>query len=108
MGQQAISVASLGGQLGVTFLPIIVILLLGNIGWRHVWLLACFTILIFFLPLLFLSLHNQSIRSDNFSYSIKNIKSQKNTCQRTVNLPWTHMVTLSQDELDPREKMISA
>jgi len=67
---KAISFASLGGQVGVMFLPIIVIKLLNIMDWRHVWLVAGLTILIFFIPLLFLSLQKQSSRHARFKESI--------------------------------------
>ena len=63
---KAISFASFGSPVGVMFLPIIVIKLLDIMGWRHVWLVASLTILIFFIPLLFLSLQKQSNRHAKF------------------------------------------
>ena len=64
---KAIAVATFGGQLGVTLLPIITVTLISLLGWQYIWLGASFSILIFFLPLLFLVLHNQKIRYYNFS-----------------------------------------
>ena len=45
----------IGGMIGVMVLPLISCVNLTKIiGWRHVWLVASLSILIFFLPLLFL------------------------------------------------------
>ena len=50
---KAISVATLGGMIGVMILPLIVVYLIKIIGWQHVWLVSSLSILIFFLPFLF-------------------------------------------------------
>ena len=63
---KALSISTLGGMIGVMILPIIVVKLTYLIGWRQVWLASSFSILIFFLPLLFLTLHNQTLRNSNF------------------------------------------
>ena len=63
---KAISFATFGGQLGVMFLPFIVVMLLNIMNWRHVWLIGSFSILIIFIPLLFLSLQDQTNRDLNF------------------------------------------
>ncbi len=81
---KAISFATFGGQIGIMFLPIIVVKFIDIIGWRHVWLGASFSILIFFLPFLFLALHNQTIRHDNFSESIKDKNINKKWKTRDV------------------------
>ena len=75
---KAISFASFGGQVGVMFLPIIVIKLLGIMDWRHVWLVAGLTILVFFIPLLLLSLQKQSARHARFKESIVKTNFNKN------------------------------
>ena len=67
---KAISFASFGGQAGVMFLPIVVIRLLDIMDWRHVWLVAGLIILVFFIPLLFVSLQKQSSRHAKFKESI--------------------------------------
>ena len=63
---KALSVATLGGMIGVMILPMIVVKLAGNLEWKHIWLAGSFSILLIFLPILFLSLQNQSIRHSNF------------------------------------------
>ena len=66
---KAISVATFGGQIGVMFLPFIAVTLLNVLDWRHVWLASSFTILLIFVPLLFLALQNQNTRQSNFQES---------------------------------------
>jgi MFS family permease len=63
---KAISFGSFGGQIGVMFLPLIVVMLLKVMDWNHVWLVVSFSIIIIFIPLLFLSLRNQTNRHLNF------------------------------------------
>ena len=63
---KAISFATFGGQIGVMFLPIIAVALLKVIDWRYVWLVGSFSIMIIFIPFLFLSLQNQTRRHLNF------------------------------------------
>jgi len=81
---KAISVATFGGQLGVTLLPIILVNLTNMIGWKNVWLGASLSILIFLLPLLLLALQNQNTRHQNFSESKKDIESNKKWKTREV------------------------
>ena len=81
---KAISVATFGGQIGVTLLPLIVVKLIGIVGWQHVWLGASFTILIFFIPLLFVALQNQNIRHHNFSQSKNDIETNRTWKTREV------------------------
>ena len=66
---KAISIATLGGMSGVMFLPIIVINLMHTYTINQVWLMAAITI-IFFMPLLFITLSNQSSRHINFKKKI--------------------------------------
>ncbi len=66
---KAISIATLGGMSGVMFLPIIVINLTHTYTINQVWLMASFTI-VFFIPLLFITLSNQSTRHINFKKKI--------------------------------------
>ena len=66
---KAISIATLGGMSGVMFLPIIVINLMHTYTINQVWLMASFTI-VFFIPLLFITLSNQSTRHINFKKKI--------------------------------------
>ena len=66
---KAISIATLGGMSGVMFLPIIVINLMHTYTINQVWLMASFTI-VFFMPLLFITLSNQSSRHINFKKKI--------------------------------------
>jgi len=81
---KAISVATFGGMVGVMILPLIVVHLTKIIGWQHVWLVASLSILIFFLPLLFLSLQDQNIRHYNFTESIKDNYAKKKWRTREV------------------------
>ena len=66
---KAISIATLGGMSGVMFLPIIVINLTNTYTINQVWLMASITI-VFFIPLLFITLSNQSSRHINFKKKI--------------------------------------
>ena len=66
---KAISIATLGGMSGVMFLPIIVINLMNTYTINQVWLMASITI-VFFIPLLFITLKNQSSRHINFKKKI--------------------------------------
>lgn len=81
---KALSVGSFGGMIGVMILPIIVVQLTNIIGWRHVWLVSSLSILLFFLPLLFLSLQKQNIRHSNFTENIKNFENNKKWRTRDV------------------------
>ena len=47
---KAISFAGFGGQIGVMFLPLIVISMLQIMDWKHVWLVCSFSIIILFSP----------------------------------------------------------
>ena len=66
---KAISIATLGGMSGVMFFPIIVINLMHTYTINQVWLMASITI-VFFMPLLFITLSNQSSRHINFKKKI--------------------------------------
>merc|ERR1712093_630881 len=81
---KALSVATLGGMIGVMILPMIVVKLAGNLEWKHVWLTGSFSILIVFLPILFLSLQNQSIRHSNFRKDSLNFVNNKTWRTREV------------------------
>jgi len=81
---KAISVGTLGGMIGVMILPFIAVYLTKIIGWQHVWFVASLSILIFFLPLLFLSLQDQNIRHSNFTESIKDNEESKRWKTREV------------------------
>ncbi len=75
---KALSVSTFGGMIGVSILPIIVVKLTYLIGWQNVWLLASLTILVFFIPLLFLALQNQVSRHSNFiKYYKTNLNNRK-------------------------------
>ncbi len=74
---KAISVGTIGGQVGVMFLPIITVTLINLIGWQHVWLVASLSVLIFFLPLIFIVLHDQNLRHSNFNKSNQNSEQNK-------------------------------
>ena len=64
---KALSISTFGGMLGLIILPYIVVNITNLIGWKNIWLLSGLSILIFFLPLLFLSLKNQTVRYSQFS-----------------------------------------
>ena len=81
---KAISVATIGGQLGVMLLPIIVVKLTNLIGWQHLWLAISLSLVIFFLPLLFFSLSDQSLRHFNFTESTKNLDQHNKLKTRDV------------------------
>ena len=81
---KALSVSTLGGMIGVMVLPLIVVQLTNLIGWRHVWLASSFSILICFLPLLFLALQEQTFRHSNFAESSKNLLNKKKLRTRDV------------------------
>jgi len=63
---KAISVATLGGMIGVMILPYISINLFKNSEISQIWLYASFSI-IFFIPLIFFALSNQKNRQLNFN-----------------------------------------
>ena len=62
---KAISVATLGGMLGVMFLPLVVIKLFDFFNLNQLWLLASISILMF-LPIMLFILKNQKQRHSNF------------------------------------------
>ncbi len=66
---KAISVATLGGTIGIMFLPIIVVYLKNFFSFKQIWLLSSVS-LIFFLPILFITLADQKIRQKRFQESI--------------------------------------
>ena len=81
---KAISVGTFGGQIGIMFLPFIAIKLLAIMDWRYVWLGATLTILVFFIPLLFLFLHKHEVRHSNFKELSVDITSNKKWKTREV------------------------
>ena len=81
---KAISVGTFGGQIGIMFLPFIAIKLLAIMDWRYVWFGAALTILVFFIPLLFLFLHKQEVRHSNFKELSVDITSNKKWKTREV------------------------
>ena len=81
---KALSISTLGGMIGVMILPIVVVKLTFLVGWRHVWLISSLSILIFFIPLLFLALQNQSIRHSNFSKFSNNLSEKKRLRTRDI------------------------
>tara|TARA_Y100001970_G_C14166571_1_gene821633 strand:- start:711 stop:1628 length:918 start_codon:yes stop_codon:yes gene_type:complete len=68
---KAISVSTLGGMIGVTILPLIVVKLSKNFGDQNVWLLSSLSMVVF-IPLMFLILNNHSDRHTNFIDNLKN------------------------------------
>ena len=81
---KALSVSTFGGMIGVMILPMIVVSLTELIGWRHVWLVSSLSILIFFIPLLFFALQDQSIRHLNFEETSKNFTDNKKWRTRDI------------------------
>jgi MFS family permease len=76
---KALSISFSGGKIGLMVLPFIAIYTTNLVGWKNIWLLSSLSILIFFIPLLFLILQNQSLRHSNFS---------KNSEKSTDNKKW--------------------
>ena len=75
---KALSVCTFGGIIGMMIFPIIVVNLTNFIGWRYAWLISSFSILIFFTPILFLSLQDQELRHSNFTNNTKkNLNNKK-------------------------------
>ena len=81
---KALSFASFGGQIGVMFLPIIAVKFLNIISWQQVWMIASLSILIIFIPFLFLSLKNQNTRHLNFKENNKEIKNRRKWRTREI------------------------
>ena len=75
---KAISVGTFGGMFGVMILPILAVYIMNSFDWHTVWLIASFSILIVFLPILIFSLHKQNIRHKKFINIIKDDPGQKN------------------------------
>ena len=75
---KAISVGTFGGMFGVMILPILAVYIMNSFDWYTVWLIASFSILIVFFPILIFSLHKQNIRHNNFINTIKHNPDQKN------------------------------
>ena len=67
---KAISVANLGGMLGVMFLPIIVVYFKNFFSFREIWLFSSLSLIIF-LPILYITLNNQKQRQKKFKESIQ-------------------------------------
>ena len=66
---KAISVSTFGGMIGVMIFPFLVVKLSNLYGVQNVWLIASLSIL-FFLPLIFITLNNQLKRHTDFSQKI--------------------------------------
>ena len=81
---KALSFASFGGQIGVMFLPIIAVKFLNIISWQQVWMIASLSILIIFIPFLFMSLKNQNTRHLNFKENNKEIKNGRKWRTREI------------------------
>ncbi len=77
---KAISFGNLGGMLGVMFLPIIVVYLNKFFDFKQIWLICCFSIILY-LPILYFTLSNQSERQTKFEDSIKEEKKIWTTLQ---------------------------
>ncbi len=74
---KAISIGTFGGMGGVMSLPILAVYIINSLDWRTVWLIASFSILIIFIPMLIFSLHKQNIRHTKFINIIKDDSGQK-------------------------------
>ena len=81
---KAISVASFGAMIGVMILPLVVVKLTNLIGWRNVWLTSSLSILIFFIPFMFLILKDQKLRHLNFKETTKEFPDSKRWRTRDV------------------------
>lgn len=64
---KALSVSTFGGMMGLIILPYMVVNMTNLMGWQNVWLLSGFSVLLIFIPLLFIALKNQSLRYANSS-----------------------------------------
>ena len=68
---KALSVATLGGMVGVMFLPYIALNYFKNIEMNQLWLYA-FVSIIFFIPFIFLALSDQKARHNKFDQALIN------------------------------------
>ena len=67
---KALSVSTLGGMVGVMFLPFIALNYFKNIEMNHLWFYACFSIVLF-IPFIFLALSDQKSRHNKFDETLK-------------------------------------
>ena len=70
---KAISTGNLGGMVGIMFLPLLVVYLNNYFSFKQIWLLSSLS-LIFFMPILYLLLNNQTERQNKFTVSRDNTK----------------------------------
>ena len=70
---KAISTGNLGGMVGIMFLPLLVVYLNNHFSFKQIWLLSSLS-LIFFMPILYLLLNNQTERQNKFTESRDNKK----------------------------------
>ena len=70
---KAISTGNLGGMFGIMFLPLLVVYLNNYFSFKQIWLLSSLS-LIFFMPILYLLLNNQTERQNKFTESRDNTK----------------------------------
>jgi len=70
---KAISTGNLGGMVGIMFLPSLVVYLNNHFSFKQIWLLSSLS-LIFFMPILYLLLNNQTERQNKFTESRDNKK----------------------------------
>ena len=68
---KALSVATLGGMLGVMFLPYFALNFFKDVELKQLWLYATFSIIIF-IPFIFFTLSNHKNRHEKFKTEIKN------------------------------------
>ena len=70
---KAISTGNLGGMFGIMFLPLLIVYLNNYFSFKQIWLLSALS-LIFFMPILYLLLNNQTERQNKFTESRDNTK----------------------------------
>ena len=73
---KAISVATLGGMLGIMFLPKIIVNLDSYFNFKTLWFLTTLTLLIL-IPIIYFILHNQKSRDSVLQKNIDNEKTHK-------------------------------
>lgn len=81
---KAISFGTFGGMFGVMILPLLAVYIMNTFNWHTVWLVASFSIIIFFVPVLIFSLHKQNMRHKTFMNTIEDSPNQKSWKIREV------------------------
>ena len=75
---KAIAFGSFGFPFGEMIFPLVAVFLINIFSWRHTWLFAGLSIIIFFIPLIFSLLSNHSKRHSDFLKKSINNDQQKN------------------------------